>query len=113
VRVFFGKTAPENLTGEIKRFGPTHLIIVDAIDAKRKPGSILRFSSSDIGGASFLTHRISARALIDYLTGSIKCEVSIIGIQPKSLEFGKPPCEAVRKSAKKISDAIRLAAADS
>ena len=41
IRVFLGATAPENLTGEIIKFKPTHLIIVDTADIKEKPGTIL------------------------------------------------------------------------
>ncbi len=41
LKVFFGSTAPENLTGEIIKYKPTHIIIVDSVDMDQKPGSIL------------------------------------------------------------------------
>ena len=44
---------------------------------------------------------------IDYLLESLKCEITIIGIQPKSLEFGETVSEEVKKSAKQIADVIR------
>ena len=31
-KVFIGATAPENLTGDIKRFNPSHILLVDSID---------------------------------------------------------------------------------
>ena len=39
LKVFIGDTAPENLTGEIKKFRPTHLVILDAVDMGRRPGT--------------------------------------------------------------------------
>ena len=37
ITVFLGATAPENLTGEIKKFNPSHLLIIDAADTSSKP----------------------------------------------------------------------------
>ncbi len=40
VGIFIGGTAPENVTSEIKRFKPSHLIIVDAADMTGEPRDI-------------------------------------------------------------------------
>jgi hydrogenase 3 maturation protease len=45
IAVFFGFSAPENLTGPIKKFAPERLIIVDAASFKSKPGAIKIISS--------------------------------------------------------------------
>lgn len=64
----------------------------------------------DLGaGVSFSTHKLPARVLMDYFTRSLKCDIMLIGIQPKSLEFGKKVSEEVKKSVKEISDAIKNA----
>jgi len=105
--VFFGATAPENLTGEIKRLKPTHLIIVDTIDLKRRPGEVTIFKPEDImGGVSFSTHAMPVRVMTDYLLGSFKCEITLIGIQPRSLKFGGAVSREVKDSAKEIAAAI-------
>jgi Ni,Fe-hydrogenase maturation factor len=44
---------------------------------------------------------------IDYLLESLKCEITIIGIQPKSLEFGETVSEEVKKATKQIADVTR------
>ena len=40
LKVFLGETAPENLTGQIKKFKPTHLIVIDAVDFNLEAGAL-------------------------------------------------------------------------
>ncbi|MFH1190415.1 MAG: hydrogenase 3 maturation endopeptidase HyCI [Candidatus Omnitrophota bacterium] len=112
VKIFFGSTAPENLTGEIKRFAPSHLVIIDTVDAGKKAGSIYLFQPEEIsGGASFSTHKMPAKILIDYLAGSFPVQTTVIGIQPKTVDFGKPVSKSVVVSAKKVASALAEAIA--
>ncbi len=88
VKVFLGQTAPENLTGEIKKFQPTHL------------------NPDQIAGTSFCTHMLPTKVMVDYLLQSFKFEVITIGIQPKTLSLGSKPSKPVLTSAKKLSSTI-------
>lgn len=106
LKVFFGATAPENLTGEIIKYNPTHIIIIDCADVDQKPGFILLIDPEEVGGISFSSHMLPVKMMVDYLIESLKCEVIIIGIQPKILAFGETVSEEVKKSVKQISDAI-------
>lgn len=99
IGIFIGGTAPENVTSEIKRFSPSHLIIIDAADMGGNPGEIKLVDPENIGGISFSTHNLPANMLIEYLKHFLKCEVTIIGIQPKSLEFGKEPSVEMKVAA--------------
>jgi len=105
--IFYGSTAPENFTGEIKKFNPTHLLIIDSADSYKEPGTVSIIAPEEIGGDTFSTHRLPARIIIHYLRNFLSSEVIIVGIQPKSLEFGALPSEEVQKSADFISDAIK------
>jgi len=107
LKVFLGSTAPENLTGEIIKYKPTHIVIVDSVDMDQKPGSILLIEPQVVDGVSFSTHMLPVKMIVDYFLESLKCEVIIIGIQPKSLEFGGTVSDEVKKSAKQIADTIR------
>lgn len=109
LKVFFGGTAPENLTGEIIKYKPTHIIIIDSADTGKDPGSVLLISSEEVGGISFSSHMMPIKMMADYLLRSIKCEIMVIGIQPETLEFGSSVSKEVEKSVKKISDIIRKA----
>lgn len=98
-KVFYGETAPENLTGEIKKFKPTHVVMIDAADFGRKSGEVVLIDASKIEGISFSTHRLPATIIAEYLIGSLGCQVVIIGIQPKSLVFGSLPSKEIKKAA--------------
>ena len=103
VEVFLGGTAPENLTGEIKRFAPTHLVIIDAADLNAEPGAITVMDPESIGGTTFCTHSLPLKMMIDYLLDSFECHVTVIGIQPKSLEVGAPVSKEVRDAVESLS----------
>lgn len=108
LKSFLGATAPENLTGEIRQYKPDHIILVDSVDIKEEPGTILVLLPEEAeGGVSFSTHKLPAEVLVDYFTKSLKAQVMIIGIQPKGLEFGKAPSKAVISAAKEVSRAIQ------
>ncbi len=109
-KVFLGETAPENLTGEIKKFKPTHLIVIDAVDFNLKIGALRVVDLSTEGGASFSTHRVPIGIFRDYLYKSIQCETILIGIQPGSTEFcGKLTSgiqKSIRAAAKQIGEVL-------
>ena len=107
LRAFAGSTAPENLTGEIRKFRPEHLVMVDTAEMKRKPGTVILLSPEAVGaGVSFSTHKLPAEILIDYFIKSLKCKVTMIGIQPKSIKFGQDVSGEIKKCAKEVSGAI-------
>ena len=109
VKFFFGSTAPENLTGEIKRFKPTHIIIIDSADLGKKPGTIKLLDPRDIGGVSFSTHSLPTKVLVDYLVHSLDCKVLVFAIQPQSLVFGKSVSKEVSVSIGELAAAIQSA----
>ncbi len=113
LRAFAGATAPENLTGEIRRFKPSHVVMVDTAEMGEKPGTILLLKPELLGGrATFSTHTMPAEILSNYFRKSIKCSITVIGIQPKSIEFGRSMSKSVRGAAKEVADAIKGAVCD-
>jgi len=108
IKVFIGSTAPENLTGEIISYNPSHIFIIDSVDADQKPGFTMLIGPEDAGGVSFSSHMLPVKMMVDYLLGALKCEIIIAGIQPKSLEFGENVSEEVNKSVSKIVEIIGL-----
>ncbi len=101
-----GSTAPENFTGDIKKFAPTHLVIVDAAEMGEKPGTVKLIPSDKVGGVSFSTHVLPIAVMINYLKQSISFEEVIIGIEPKVFEFGKEMSKDVANSVYELSETI-------
>jgi hydrogenase 3 maturation protease len=107
LKVFIGDTAPENLTGEIKRFKPTHLIIIDAAEMNEMAGVVKLIDSDRIAGFSSSTHTLPIKIFTDYLVKSIGCKIIIIGIQPKKIQFNTGISKEVEKSVSHIVSAIK------
>lgn len=106
-KVFLGATAPENLTAEIKRFNPTHLVIVDSADMGMAASTIMLINPAEAGGFSFSTHRLPLKMMLEYLLLSINCEIIIIGIQPKKIDFGACLSKEVEGSVGRIAQTFK------
>jgi len=111
LKVLSGGSAPENLTGEIKRLKPSHLVIVDAAAIGRPPGEIRLLTPDQIGGISFSTHALPLKVMIGFILEDHPCEVLIIAIQPKHLSFGAEVSQEVKEAAKITAEAIYSALA--
>lgn len=110
IKVFVGGTAPENVTGQIRDYAPTHIIIIDSLDVRRPSGTVMLVDPADLGsGVTFSTHTMPARILADYFSGSLNCRVTMAGIQPRSLKFGGAPSKSVISSARRLAIAISRA----
>jgi len=108
--VFVGETTPENLTGEIRAYGPSHVVIADAADLGQEPGTVeVVPPDAPTLGTTASTHSLPLEVLANYLRTSVGCDVVILGIQPASLEYGRPPCLAVRLAARRAAEALLAA----
>jgi hydrogenase 3 maturation protease len=106
LQVLYGATAPENFTGEIKKFAPTHLIIIDAAEMGEKPGSIRVIKKDEIKGVTFSTHVLPLSVMVDYLSNSFKFETVVIGVEPKDMGFDHPVSNEINIAVSAVTDAI-------
>jgi hydrogenase 3 maturation protease len=102
LRFFLGESAPENFSGAIREFAPTYVIVFDAAEFEEAPGSSRLIEQAEIGGVSFSTHMLPLNILANYLTATAGCQVVVVGIQPKLLEFGYPMTGVVKKAAEQL-----------
>lgn len=69
------------------------LVVVDAVDAKAQPGSVFRFRPRDVERRTALMRSLHELDLFDALDlvergGCAVGEVIVIGVQPKSTDWG-------------------------
>ena len=102
-KAFRGGTAPENFTGEIKRFRPDVLLVVDAADMSLPPGAVALIPPEEVTGASFNTHMLPLNITLDYLRRETGCRVLLLGIQAKTAEFGAEMSPEVREAAEALA----------
>lgn len=109
---FLGESAPENFSGAIREFKPDYLVIFDAADLRQPPGAFALIAPEEIGGASFATHMMPLKILVDYLVMATGCQVMVIGVQPETLEFGETlspvVATAVDEFIEKIKDVFTM-----
>jgi len=110
VRVFLGHTAPENLSGAIKEFAPSHLVAIDAVPLGKQPGEVSVIDVDQVKGVSFYTHSLPLEVLFSYLRDALPdLKVTIVGVEPKDTGFGKPLSEEVSKAAEWVACEIAAA----
>ena len=95
--------APESVTGFIRGFRPSHVLIVDAAVAGRRPGSIFIIDRKKISQEDLSTHRLPLSLLARYLEETIGCRVILVGIEPKEIAWGEPVSAVVRAAAARLS----------
>jgi len=98
-------TAPESYTSVIRRHRPDLLILVDAANMGLSPGALRTITPEKIGILSFSTHNIPLSMFISYVE-EFCGKVLLVGVQPEQTETGMGISKAVRKSVKKLAEAI-------
>jgi hydrogenase 3 maturation protease len=103
--------APENCTGELRKFAPDLVLFVDAAELGGQPGTIEWIPEENIDGMSASTHSLPLSMLARYLTLELDCEVAFLGIQPGSNEVGErisaEVLQAIENVGGGIDEAIR------
>jgi hydrogenase 3 maturation protease len=108
LKLFNGGTAPENLTGEIRRFKPGLIIMLDSVDLGKKAGAVSLVDLKKTA-AVFLTHKLPVKLMLDFLAAEMEFKTIFIGIQPKSLDFGAPVSTQVAHAARMLADLLAFA----
>jgi len=78
--------APENITGELRRFGPQVVLLIDAAQMGVDPGAIAWIPWESTTGMSASSHSLPLSMLARYLTLEFGCSVHLLGIQPAQNE---------------------------
>jgi hydrogenase 3 maturation protease len=74
--------APENITAELRRFGPQVVLLIDAAQVNAEPGEIIWIPWETTSGMSASSHSLPLSMLARYLTLEFACSVHLLGIQP-------------------------------
>jgi hydrogenase 3 maturation protease len=98
--------APENRTGELRKFAPELVFIIDAADLGQGPGTAQWIPEESIDGMSASTHSMPLSMLAHYLRLELKCTVLFLGVQPDSNEVGERVSPEVSRAIAEIIDGL-------
>lgn len=102
-----GGAAPENFTGEIVRFRPDLVVLVDAAHLGVGPGAVEAIPPERIGGLSFSTHMLPAPIFLDYLVKMTGCRTVVIGIDIAGKEVLAKVSRPVERAVRRIVAGVR------
>lgn len=102
-----GETAPENYSGKIRTFAPSHLLIVDAADLDKEPGEFVDINPRDVGGPTYCSHLLPIKVMVDYVVDGTETNVTLLGIQYKSLAFDGEMSVEVRNTVDEVFETLR------
>lgn len=88
VKVFLAGTIPESFTGPIRRWKADHVVLIDAADMGRRPGTVAVIGAQDIRGSRLSTHALPLSLVMKYLEKDVGTRVTLIGIQPDLAAIG-------------------------
>jgi hydrogenase 3 maturation protease len=91
-------SVPEGFARNLAEFGAERVIMIDAADMMKPPGHTELVTKDRIGGINLSTHSMPLSFLMMYLEQETGGKTVLIGIQPKSIQFGEgltPEIQAV------------------
>lgn len=98
IHFYQGESAPENFTGAIRAFNPEYLILFDAAELGKPPGTFAIIAPDEIDGIGFASHVLPLKIIGNYLRATVEREIIMVGVQPQSLEFGEDLSPAVKEA---------------
>lgn len=107
VVVLDGGTVPENFTGLVKKANPSHIILIDAADMGKPPGSVKIIEKDEISQYNISTHAMPLSFLIKYLEHFTEAGIILIGIQPKDMELADTISPKVEETVASVIDILR------
>jgi hydrogenase 3 maturation protease len=94
--------APENGTGQLRRFETELVLLIDAAEMGDQPGTVRLIEMDEIEGISASTHSLPLSMLAKYLALELNCQIALLGIQPESTAVGEGVSCSVRSAAGEI-----------
>ena len=95
-------SVPEAFSRPLAEFGAKRIIMVDAADMRKPPGHIELVTKDRIGGISISTHSMPLSFLMMYLEQETDGKSILLGVQPKSIQFGEGLNPEIQEIADKI-----------
>jgi hydrogenase 3 maturation protease len=97
---------PENSIAAIRRFDPSHVLLVDATDMGLPPGSVRIIEREMISGLTISTHSLSLSLIAEYLEKEMGTNVTVVGIQPLNVGSGQRISEPVAQSLNSLENVL-------
>lgn len=99
--------APESFLGKLQSFSPEKVILIDAVDLGKPPGSIGMVDIHTIKKQVMSTHKLPLSLFMDYLQARMKFKLLFIGVQPRQTGLDSPMSDEVRQAIPLVRELVR------
>ena len=100
-------TIPENFFSSIKKLDPSHMVFFDAVDMGEEPGFFTFVDENALVAQSVSTHKQSLKIFFNVLRGGLPtAQIRLVGIQPKTTDFGIGLSAPVDKGLRALTEII-------
>ncbi|MEM2904354.1 MAG: hydrogenase 3 maturation endopeptidase HyCI [Candidatus Bathyarchaeia archaeon] len=107
VRVVDSGVTPENFAEEILSFKPSHVVLIDAVEASQPPGFLALLPEDVISNVAVSTHRLPLTLLTSYLRSQgLNARFLFIGVQVRDTSMGSPPSPEVEEATRRLATAL-------
>ncbi|MFW9962064.1 MAG: hydrogenase maturation peptidase HycI [Candidatus Sifarchaeia archaeon] len=99
-------SVPEGFSRPLTEFGAERIIMIDAADMQKSPGHIELITKDRISGVNLSTHSMPLSFLMMYLEQETGSKTVLLGIQPKSIQFGEGLTPEIQEIVERIIDIL-------
>lgn len=99
-------SVPEAFARPLAEFGAERVIMIDAADMRKPIGHVELVRKDRIGGIAISTHHMPLSFLMMYLEDSTGGETVLLGVQPKTIDFGEGLSPEIEEVARKIIETL-------
>jgi hydrogenase 3 maturation protease len=101
-------SVPEAFARPLAEFGAERVILIDAADMMKPPGHIELVTKDRIQGITISTHSMPLSLLMTYLEDATNAQTILLGIQPRSIQFGEGLTPEIQEVADRIVVTLKL-----
>ncbi len=98
---------PENFLGELQAFSPEKVIMIDAVEFGKPPGSIDMVDIHTIKKQAMSTYKLPLSLFIDYLQTRMKFKLLFIGVQPKQTGLDAMMSQECRNAVSLVKELVK------
>ena len=98
------ETVPESYVGQIAKFNPSHVLLIDAGMLGLEPGQAKLVDVKQLAMyPAISTHALPLRIFCELIEEMTKAKIALLAIQPKNVDFGEGLSPELEKTAEQIT----------
>jgi len=98
------ETVPESYVGQIAKFNPSHVLLIDAGMLGLEPGQAKLVDVKQLAiYPAISTHALPLRIFCELVEEMTKAKIALLAIQPKNVDFGEGLSPELEKTANQIT----------